>query len=339
MNIRPTLLGGLAAAAVALAGASAASADTIRLRVASYTPAGNFTNELILAPFLDRVVADSEGTLEYQLFPGGTLGRNPVEQARLVQDGVADIAYVLPVFTPGELDPYAVIEIPGLIHSPLEGSIALAEAYSAGLLPTPAGTRLLGLFSSDVNILSTATEIDSLAGLQGLRIRTAGRPQANAVELLGGVPTSGLTSSETAEAVARGTVDGVVMGPGALVAFRVNETVTTHIQLPMGAPAFLVLMNENTWQSLSKAARAAFVKHGGERFAHIAGQTFSEQEANFLSATLALEGHRELPVDDAMLADFTELTARLNEEFAARGPGFGAVLESVQGTLERLRAE
>lgn len=339
MNIRPTLLGGLAVVAVALAGAGMAAADTIRLRVASYTPAGNFTNELILAPFLDRVVADSEGTLEYQLFPGGTLGRNPAEQTQLVQDRVADIAYVLPVFTPGELDPYGVIEIPGLIHTPLEGSIALAEAYGANLLPTPAGTRLLGLVSSDVNIISTAPQIDSLADLQGLRIRTAGRPQANAVELLGAVPTSGITSPETAEAVSRGTVDGAVMGPGALVAFRVNETVTTHIRLPMGAPVFLVLMNENTWQSLPDAARAAFERHGGETFAQIAGQTFSEQAANFLEATLALEGHRELPVDDAMMADFTELTAGLAEEFAARGPNFRAVLESVQGTLERLRAE
>ncbi|MCB1395629.1 MAG: TRAP transporter substrate-binding protein DctP [Rhodobacter sp.] len=342
MKRRTTLLGGLSLAALAAMGTlapQAASADTVTLRVASYAPAGNFVNDEIIAGFLDQVVADSEGTLAYQIFPGGTLGRNPAEQLRLVQDGVADIALILPSFTPGALDTYGVIEIPGLIHDPYEGSVALAEAFSAGLLPTPDRTHMLGVFSTDVNIVSLSSPIESLDALAGLRIRVVGRPQAEAVEFLGAVPTSGITSPETAEAVSRGTVDGAVMGPGALVAYRVSEVVHQHIRLPMGAPAMLLPMNENTWNRLSEPARAAFERHGGEVFAHFAGEIFARQAAHYMQVNLDMDGHSQLEVDDAAMARFTEGTRPIAASFADRGAEFGAVLESMNASLERLRAQ
>jgi TRAP-type C4-dicarboxylate transport system substrate-binding protein len=316
-----------------------ALAETVTLRVASYAPAGSFPNALIVRPFLDAVVAESEGTLAYQFFEGGTLGRNPAEQLRLVQDGVADMALVLTSFTPGELDPYGVIEIPGLIHDPYEGSVLLAEAYTAGLLPTPDRTHMVGVFSTDVNILNLRNPVENLDGLAGLRIRAVGRPQAGAVELLGAVAIGNITSPETAEAISRGTVDGAVMGGGALEAFRAAEVVRQHIPLPMGAPTFLLPMNQNTWDALPEPARAAFERLGGEAFADFAGTVFTEQGNLSMQRNLALEGHVLLALDEAAMADYSARMQSLGEEFAARGPAFRAVYESALATLERLRGQ
>ncbi|MFV0382527.1 MAG: TRAP transporter substrate-binding protein DctP [Paracoccus sp. (in: a-proteobacteria)] len=342
MKRRTLLGGGLSLAAISATGIMrprAASAKTVNLRVASYAPAGNFVNDEIIAGFLDAVVADSEGTLAYQIFPGGTLGRNPTEQLRLVQDGVADIALILPSFTPGALDTYGVIEIPGLINDPYEGSIALGEALTAGLLPTPERTRMLGVFSTDVNILSLTAPVASLDELKSKRIRVVGRPQVEAIKFLGAVPTSGITSPETAEAINRGTVDGAVMGPGALVAYRVSEVVRQHIPLPMGAPTMMLPMNAASWDRLSEPAQAAFVKHGGEPFSKFAGEIFKRQAQHFLEQNLDMEGHSVLEIDDATMARFTEGTAPIADSFAARGPEFAAVLESMTASLERIRAQ
>jgi TRAP-type C4-dicarboxylate transport system substrate-binding protein len=80
-----------AAAALVLPGLAVAQ-EKVTLRVASFMPPQGFLDKVIVIPFLDKVVADSKGTLEYKWFPGGTLGRAPAEQLALVQNGVADIA-------------------------------------------------------------------------------------------------------------------------------------------------------------------------------------------------------------------------------------------------------
>jgi TRAP-type C4-dicarboxylate transport system substrate-binding protein len=319
-------------------GATGALAQTV-LRVASYAPAGSFPNEMIIIPFLDRVVADSQGTLEYQLFPGGTLGRNPAEQLQLVQNGVADMALLVTAFTPGELDPYGIVGIPGLIRTPYEGSIVVSDAFEAGLLPVPANTHVVGEWAADVAAIYMRSPIESLDGLSGLRIRALGRPVAGSVEILGGVPTGGITSPETAEAISRGTVDGAVMGPGAVEAFRVAEVIQQVIQLPMGAPTFLLPMNLSTWESLPEPARAAFERHGGATFAEFAGTIMTEEGRAALERILAMEGTSELPLDDATQQAFGEQMRGIGEDFAARGPEFAAVYQSALQTLERLRSE
>ena len=61
--------------ACALMPALSYAQQKVTLRVASFMPPQGFLNQAIVIPFLDRVVADSQGTLEYKFYPGGTLGR------------------------------------------------------------------------------------------------------------------------------------------------------------------------------------------------------------------------------------------------------------------------
>lgn len=60
---RRTLVAGVAAAIAAPRIAVAQEKAT--LRVASFMPPAGFLNTAIVIPYLDRVVADSKGTLEY----------------------------------------------------------------------------------------------------------------------------------------------------------------------------------------------------------------------------------------------------------------------------------
>ena len=91
-----SILAALAVAAGAGLPAAASAQEKVTLRVASFMPPQGFLPEQIVKPFLERVVADSQGTLEFKWYPGGTLGRAPAEQLKLVQDGVADIAVFRP---------------------------------------------------------------------------------------------------------------------------------------------------------------------------------------------------------------------------------------------------
>lgn len=331
-------LAGLCLAALAAFG-SPAAADTIKLRVSSYAPAGNFVNEQVIKGFLDRVVADAEGTLDYQLFPGGTLGRNPAEQLKLVQDGIADIAFVVPGFTPGAYDRYGIVEIPGLIHDAREGAAVLAAAHAAGLLETPERTRVLGVFSSDMNAIHLRDPVAGLDGLTGKSLRAVGKPQADGVTILGGVPVTGLASTEVAEAISRGTVDGAVMGAASLDAFRASEVAVQHIRVPMGSAALMLPMNLGTWEKLPAPARAAFEKHGGMAFAEATGAIFHEQDETYFAKITAKPGHSELALDDAARAAYLEKVAAVGRDWAAQGAERKAVYDFAIKTLESLRGE
>src|SRR5688572_1681445 len=93
------MLVGVATAAALLVASGAGAQE--KLKFAIFTPENEMTNQVVFKPWAERVTKDSGGALEIQSFPNGALGRNPGLQAKLLQDGVADIAFVIPSYTPG----------------------------------------------------------------------------------------------------------------------------------------------------------------------------------------------------------------------------------------------
>lgn len=301
----------LAGAAVIAAGLTAsvtmALAEPVTLKVATFSSEQGYQTQNVLVAFLDRVVADSEGTLDYKLFAGGVLGRSPAEQLKLLQDGVADMAFVIPDYTPGALDSWGVVAIPGLIENAAEASIALERATAAGLLDVPDGVKMLGIFSSEVNYIHGKEQFTGLDDLAGKQIRAVGKAQIEALNRLGGVAVSSLRATEVAEGMSRGTVDATLMGYLALESFRVEDASSSHLELPMGVIALLYPMNEATWNSLPEPAKAAFEKHAGAAFAQEAGAVMDSGSARVQERLHNREGE-----------SVTEISPELREEFEAR---------------------
>src|SRR5262245_2963644 len=78
-----------------------ARAEPVKLKFAFLTGETERTWTTTIKPFIDAVNKDGKGIIEIEAFTNGSLGRNMAQQAQLVLDGVADIAFVLPAFTPG----------------------------------------------------------------------------------------------------------------------------------------------------------------------------------------------------------------------------------------------
>ena len=65
----------------ALAGLTAtASLAETTLRFTSFEPPVAFLTKNVFTPWAERVSAESNGTLNVQMFPRGTLGRSPAQQ-------------------------------------------------------------------------------------------------------------------------------------------------------------------------------------------------------------------------------------------------------------------
>ena len=118
--------------------ASGASAQE-KLKFAVFTPEAEMTHQIVMKPWAERVNKESDGTLDIQTFPNGALGRNPGLQTKMLQDGVADIAWVIPSYTPGVYLDDDVFELPNIIQDSVEGSLgrlaSAAEGHAARLRP------------------------------------------------------------------------------------------------------------------------------------------------------------------------------------------------------------
>ena len=117
-----------------LALATGAFAQPVTLKLASFEPPQAPITGGVLTPWANEVSAASGGTLKIDIYPGGTLGRSPLQQLKLVQDGVADITWTVPGYTPGRFDDTQVAELPFLVTDATSGSLAMTGLHKQGML-------------------------------------------------------------------------------------------------------------------------------------------------------------------------------------------------------------
>ena len=327
----------LASAALCFATMGQAQEKTV-LRFAGIIPPQSFMYTETIKPFLDRVVADSEGTLDIKYFLGGTLGRSPTEQLKLVVDGVADIAFVVPSYTPGVFKNYSVLEIPGVVESTKTASVALWEAFEQGMVERPEGVVMLGMIVTEPNVVHLKDEVSDLSGLKGKKIRAIGRPQVAFLEKFGASAVTGMGLGEVAQATSTGTVDGVLMDWSAATEVRLSEVAKNHIDIPMGSVAIMFPMNKSAWDKLPEPARKAFEKHMGMSFAIAAGEGLSQLVTTY-RGKMAERGDVIVLPSAADLQQYQEAAADVEAEWVAGDAANETLLSGFKVLLEKAKGQ
>ena len=78
----------------------AAAAEPIKLKMAYFSSDRSTTYLAAIKPFVDAVNAEAAGLVQIDVGFSGTLGRDPAQQLQLVLEGTADLAFVVPGYTP-----------------------------------------------------------------------------------------------------------------------------------------------------------------------------------------------------------------------------------------------
>ena len=76
------------------------------LKWAVFTPDSEVTFRTVMKPFAETVQRETANAIVFDLFPNGALGRNPGQQPQMLLDGVADVAWVIPSYSPGRIPGY-----------------------------------------------------------------------------------------------------------------------------------------------------------------------------------------------------------------------------------------
>jgi TRAP-type C4-dicarboxylate transport system substrate-binding protein len=325
------LAGGLAVAAVT----SVQAGET--LRFSSFEPPTGFITKEIMTPWTKDVSEASEGELDVEMFAGGTLGRSPAAQLKLVEDGVADIAWVIPGYTPGRYADSDVINLPLLVDTALNGSLALTHMKEKGLIGDEKGVKVLGIFSTGANSLHTKTPINGPDDVKGLKLRGAGAQQVAVIEALGATPVSSITGPTAAESIARGVIDGSISEWNAVDTFKIHKVTNDHTIVPLGSIALLVVMNQARYDGLSDKAKAVLDSFSGEAFAKRFGVKLDAHMAE-VEAKLKKSSNRTIRVvEGEELAQWRALLEPVINDWVASTPRGGQLKDALIAEIAALK--
>lgn len=260
------------------AAATPAMAQKTTLKFAVFTPEKERTFQQVMKPFAERAMADAKGALDIKLYPNGALGRHPGRQLKMVQDGVADIAWIIPAYTPGRFPDNAVFELPNIIQTSKEGSIAAWRMLQKGMLRGYEKYTVIGLFTTSPYTIHMGEKVTSMADLKGKKIRAVGPAMVSSIKAIGAAPEA-MPFTKIVESISRGVINGTTAHPIALHDFGVAKVAQHHYFGRLGTINLAIVMNRKKYDGLPAAAKAAIDKYRGEALSVAFGDMSDKRNA------------------------------------------------------------
>jgi TRAP-type C4-dicarboxylate transport system substrate-binding protein len=200
----------------------------------------------------------------------------PEGQYDLIKNGVRDMVWHVPAYTPGRFNMLQIGELPFLCPNAATCSPVLWKWYAKhGLADKEfTDTKLLNIFMHGPAAVHTVAPVKTLEEIKGVKIRAggAGVPIAKAL----GMSVVAMPATDAHEALQRKTVDGVLFPWEAMDSFRLTEMVKAHLEVPGGfyASTFVIIANPNAFARLSDANKAALMKASGEAGSALFGKAW-----------------------------------------------------------------
>lgn len=328
---------GLGALCGALFAMSGASAQTV-LRYSNFIPPGHVLRTQVFEPWMADVERVTAGRVKVEMLPkvvGTVAGQHDA-----VRDGLADVAVVVPSYTPGKFDLTEIAEVPFLGDRAELVAPAYFNFYAKHLQKQGefAGTHLLTIFTNTPPQLYTAKRsVRSLDDFKGLKLRTSSASTAQAVTLLGGVPVL-KPVTEIYEMVNGGLVDGALFPPLDHRSFKLAQLLPRMTQIPGGLSCSVValIINDAKWNSLSAADREAIMKVSGATLARLAGKAY-DQSSREATEEMQKAGATIESLSPAVTAELKQRIAPVEQAWIERARKKG--LADPAATLAALRAE
>jgi TRAP-type C4-dicarboxylate transport system substrate-binding protein len=200
----------------------------------------------------------------------------PEGQYDLIKNGIRDLVWAVPGYTPGRFDMLQVAELPFMCPSSSVCSPVLWKWYAKYGLAAKEfpDTTLLATFTTGpflVHMTKVARTLDEIRALK-LRVAGASVPIAKAL----GMSVAVLPATDAYESLQRGTVDGTLFPWEAVKSFRLAELLKFHLEIPGGllASSFVIVGNTRAIDNLTPANKAALLKASGEAGSALYGKAW-----------------------------------------------------------------
>jgi TRAP-type C4-dicarboxylate transport system substrate-binding protein len=271
-----------AAVAALTASAGVTQAQEVTLRMHTFIPPVANPSKTFLIPWAEKVGKDSGGRIKVQPFWVMQLGGKAPQLLDQAKDGVVDIVWALPGFTPGRMPRVEPFELPFVHKDALSSTLALQDFQAKHLGPDLKNYRPLLLHVHDGFLFQTKDPILKLADLKGKKLRAASRGGVWLLEALGATGV-GLPLPQIPQALSKGVIDGVTLpyeiAPAVKTAELVSHFSTLSGSQPrLGTNVFTFLMNKDSYEKLPPDLRKVIDDNSGSNIAKAAGENWRRIE-------------------------------------------------------------
>ncbi|MGE0716126.1 MAG: TRAP transporter substrate-binding protein [Alphaproteobacteria bacterium] len=332
----------LVAAALAAALASPAAAQVIELKAQHFLPAGAPAQKALIEPWAKAVEEQSGGRIKVRIFPAMQLGGRPPQLFDQVRDGIADVVWTLPSYTPGRFPILSVFELPFMVSDAVATTKAVQEFYEAHARDELADVHPLLLHVHARGVIHTKGKaIAAVDDMKGLKLRAPSRAVGDALAKYGAVPVF-LPVPQTPEALSKGVIEGAVVPWEVTVPLRLYELTDHHLQVagPRGlyTSVFLFAMNKAKYQALPDDLKKVIDANSGMALAQRIGAAWEDAEKPGIEAARA-RGNKITTLSEPETAKLRALaqsvTAAWVEEMNKAGKDGSGLLAAAEALIAK----
>ncbi|WP_196259299.1 TRAP transporter substrate-binding protein [Pelagibacterium limicola] len=266
----------IAATSVAvIVSASGALAQEVTLRLQQMLPAYATIPQHAIEPWAERVMEQSEGRINIELYPSMQLGGAPASLFSQAQDGVVDIVWTVLGYTPGLFPKSEVFELPFMLTNGEDTSVAFYNYVMENSAEEFASVKVLALHTHGPGLFHTKDPVTSLEDLQGMKIRGGSRIISDMLANLGAEPV-GMPVPQVSEGLSRGVIEGTTIPWEVTPSLRVSELVTNHTGFSgengLYTQTFGFVMNRQSYDNLPDDLKAIIDANSGVEVAREFGR-------------------------------------------------------------------
>ncbi len=350
MTIFKTALRGITASAVfagsliaaaGLVAPGAATAQDVTLKLHYFLPPQAVVPKMGLKAWSDKVEAESDGRIEIQHFPSMQLGGTPPSLADQVMDGVVDVVWTLPGYTPGRFPATEVFELPFFAGGPVETSKAFWEFSETNLMDTDfAGMKMLATWVHGAGAIHSSAPVSAPSDLNGVKLRAPSRVTNRYFADIGATPI-GMPVPAVPEALSKGVITATVIPWEVTTALKIAELVDNHTEFPgesLYVATFILAMNQGAYDRMPADLQAVIDANSGMALSTFLGEVMIEGDK--IGRQVAVEaGNTIIELTPEQIAPWKEAGAATQaawvEEVTASGLDGQGMVDEASALIEK----
>lgn len=275
MNFQSTLRTAVAASTLLMLGAGPGSAQEITLKLSHFFPSTIFLHTKFIAKWADDLKACTNGKVNVEFHTAGSALGNIARQYDQANAGVVDVAFGHAGFPLGRFPRTSLIELPFVAGSANANSHALWNVSGKYLKPEYSGVKILAMMAHNPGSLHANKPLNAMKDLKGLRIRTPNGSSSAVLKFYGAEPVS-LPPGDQYENLQKGTLDGVATEWTGIGAYKLNEVLKYHYDVPLYTVGFFFVMNQAKYDGLPDDVKACVDKVSGEELVSTFGKLWDD---------------------------------------------------------------
>ena len=237
-----------------VARSSFAQAPQVTLRLQQQLPAAAPVPKNFLLPWAKKIETESGGRIKIELYYSMQLGGTPPQVYDQTRDGVIDLTWTLPGYTPNRFPKSEVFELPFIAGNGEQNSPAAWEFYQKHLQDEYKDVKVLAVNTNGPYLIhAKGNGVRKLEDMKGLKLRGTSRVINKMIELLGATPV-GMPVPAVPDSLAKGVIDGTLVPWEITTPLKIAELVQTHTRFSgnrsLCVAFFVTIMNKAKYESL-----------------------------------------------------------------------------------------